>query len=274
MSVPILILVGWIAMVSVMAALWWLQRKTGDAGIVDVAWGMGVGGLTVFFTMFASQGNGTRKVLIASLAMLWALRLSGYVLYRVFTMAEDGRYQQLKEDWGDKTDWKMFRFYQFQAFASVLFALPMLIALQNGSPLGVLDILAAVIWLIAIGGETIADGQLARFRNAPTNKGKVCQSGLWRYSRHPNYFFEWLHWWSYVLLAVSAPWWPLTILFPMAMLFFILFITGIPPTEKQSLKSRGEAYRQYQQTTSAFFPWPPKSNGSLSKSELEMSHDS
>src|ERR1700761_3046303 len=140
----------------------------------------------------------------------------------------------------------MFFFFQIQAVGSVLFAVPMLIAARSRAPLGVLDFLGVAIWLIAIGGEATADRQLAAFRRDEANRGAVCQRGLWHYSRHPNYFFEWLHWWAYVALAANAPLGWLTLIGPLAMLYFILFVTGIPPTEAQSLKSRGEKYREYQ----------------------------
>jgi steroid 5-alpha reductase family enzyme len=114
------------------------------------------------------------------------------------------------------------------------------------------------VWIISVGGEWLADRQLARFRQDPSNKGKVCRQGLWRYSRHPNYFFEWVHWWAYVLIGIGGPWGWLTLFGPAVMLVFLLKITGVPPTEKRALQSRGEAYREYQRTTSVFFPWPPK----------------
>ncbi len=136
----------------------------------------------------------------------------------------------------------------------------MLLASRNQTELGVLDIIGCFIWWIAVMGEGIADKQLADFRMQSENKGKVCQRGLWRYSRHPNYFFEWMHWWSYVCFAWFAPWGWLSIGAPLAMLYFIFFVTGIPPTEAQAIKSRGDAYREYQRTTSAFFPWPPKAS--------------
>ena len=124
------------------------------------------------------------------------------------------------------------------------------------------DFVAIAVWVIAIAGESIADRQLDNFRNNPSNKGQVCKDGLWYYSRHPNYFFEWLHWWTYVLFAITYPLGWLSILAPALMLFFILKVTGIPPTEKQALKSRGERYREYQRTTNAFFPWFPKTQAS------------
>ena len=257
-----MILCAWLFMALVMAVLWLVQRRTGDAGIVDVAWGIGVGLCAVFFAIGSHQGDATRRVLVAAVAMVWALRLSGYVLVRVLTMPEDGRYQTLKSKWGDSAQARMFRFYQFQALASVLFALPMLVAAQATAPLGVCDWIGLALWIVAMLGETTADRQLARFRADPGNGGRVCRAGLWRYSRHPNYFFEWLHWWAYVGFASAARWGWTTLLAPLAMYYFITRVTGIPPTEAQAIKTRGDAYREYQQTTSSFFLWPPKRDGS------------
>jgi steroid 5-alpha reductase family enzyme len=115
-----------------------------------------------------------------------------------------------------------------------------------------------LIWCVSVGNTVLADRQLARFKRRPESRGKTCREGWWRYSRHPNYFFEWLHWWSYVALAVGANYWWLTLLSPSVMLYILLKVTGIPPTEAQALASRGEDYRQYQRTTSAFVPWFPK----------------
>ena len=241
--------------------LWVYQKRTGDAGIVDVAWGSSVGLFAALFCWFAVTGDSTRRVLIAVFAVIWAARLSWHVHQRL-KKHEDGRYTELEATWGDEKDWRMYRFYQFQALASVLFALPMLVAALNPNPLNVLDFVAIAIWIVAIAGESIADRQLDHFRNNPANKGQVCKDGLWYYSRHPNYFFEWLHWWTYVLFAISYPFGWLSVLAPSLMLFFILKVTGIPPTEKQALKSRGERYREYQRTTNAFFPWFPKTQTS------------
>jgi steroid 5-alpha reductase family enzyme len=259
----LVILIGWLVMALVMAGMWLVQRRTGDAGIVDVAWTFGVGGLGVFFAIGSSQGDLARRIVVSILVSVWALRLGVYVLQRVLTLPEDGRYQSLKQTWGKSAQARMFRFYQLQALGSVLFALPMLLAGQSSMPFGKTDYLACGLWLVAFAGEALADVQLARFRAKPENKGEVCRVGLWRYSRHPNYFFEWLHWWAYVGFAISAPWGWLSLFAPLAMLYFITRVTGIPPTEAQAIKSRGDAYRRYQQTTSAFFPWPPKREGVL-----------
>ncbi len=259
MNLWLAVLAGWGVMIVLMAALWLLQRIRGDAGIVDVAWGTGVGVLGAFFCGVASDGDPTRRGLLAALILLWALRLSLHIARRLMKMTEDGRYQTLKEQWGPKAQWLMFGFFQLQAFWSVLFALPILLAATNPqSAMTTADWVGLAVWGIAFLGESIADRQLQRFRLDPANRGTVCRAGLWRYSRHPNYFFEWIHWWAYVGFAFGAPWGWLTLLGPTVMYFFLTRVTGIPPTEAQSLKSRGDAYRDYQRTTSVFFPWPPK----------------
>jgi len=140
-----------------------------------------------------------------------------------------------------------------------LLSIPLL--LSNYDPrvhLGFTDFLGFALWVVAIGGESLADHQLKRFKSDPANRGRVCASGLWRYSRHPNYFFEWLVWVAFFLFAMPAPWGWTTIFAPALMLFFLLRVTGIPYTEQQSLRSKGDAYRAYQRTTSAFVPWFPK----------------
>jgi len=263
MNVWLLILICWLGVAVVMALLWVLQRIQGDSGVVDVAWGLGVGLISLVFAIF-SEGDPTRRVIVAGLAIAWAMRLSGYILVRLFQLPEDGRYVTIKENWGDKAQANLFWFFQIQAFWAVLFALPMLMASRNPLPFpSVWDYLGLAIWILAIAGESIADRQLARFRNNPTTKGEVCRDGLWKYSRHPNYFFEWIHWWGYVCLSIGASFWWTTLLAPLAMLYFLFKVTGIPPTEAQCLKSRGDKYREYQRTTSPFVPWPPKKEASI-----------
>ena len=251
------LLYAWIASALLMALLWLVQIKTSDAGIVDSIWALAVGAISIFF---AANGEGTpgRRLLISILAGAWGLRLGAYLLYRNFTLPEDGRYSRLREKWGRQFQLKMFVFYQLQASWCVLFALPMWMASSNSQrPLGLLDALAAGLWLVSIMGTLVADWQLARFRANPQTRGTVCRAGLWRYCRHPNYFYEWLHWWVYVLLCVGCEmqWWSLAA--PLVMFVFLTRITGIPLTESQALASRGDAYREYQRTTNAFFPWPP-----------------
>ncbi|MHC4217117.1 MAG: DUF1295 domain-containing protein [Planctomycetota bacterium] len=259
MNVWWMVLIGWAAMAVVMVLLWLIQRARRNAGIVDIAWSFGTGLLAVGFA-WGADGLDGRRLLVALLAGVWGLRLGFYLLQRVTSEAEDGRYRMLRDKWGDRTQFNLFWFFQIQALWAVMFAAPMLVAARNPAPLGWADAAGVLVWIVAIAGEALADAQLARFRRDPAQAGQVCQRGLWRYTRHPNYFFEWLHWWSYVLIGFASPWGWLTLLGPAIMLLFLTRITGIPPTEQHALQSRGDAYREYQRTTSVFFPWPPKAS--------------
>jgi len=262
MSVVALVLSGWLVMAAVMIALWVVQRARRDAGVVDVGWAAGLGLLAVLYAVLAA-GPPLRRLLVAAMAGAWSLRLAWYILVnRVLGKPEDGRYQTLRSKWGDRAQSRFFVFFQLQALVDMIFSLPYLVAMTNPTPgLGVWGLAGVLVWVVAVVGEALADRQLAAFRADPANRGRTCRVGLWRLSRHPNYFFEWLHWWSYVLLAVGSPWWALTLVGPALMLFFLFKVTGIPATEAQALASRGEDYRDYQRTTSAFVPWFPRRRG-------------
>ncbi|MHC5113717.1 MAG: DUF1295 domain-containing protein [Planctomycetota bacterium] len=258
MNAWLLIGIGWAAMAVVMTALWFVQRARRNAGIVDVAWSFGTGLVAAWFA-WGAGGDPLRRIVIGTMAAAWGARLGLYLVRRVLGEAEDGRYRMLRERWGDRAQMKLFWFFQVQAGWAVMFALPMLAAAGNPAPAPTpFDIAGIAVWLLAVTGETIADRQLAVFRRDPANRGRVCRTGLWRYSRHPNYFFEWLHWWAYVLLAVGWTWGWLAVLGPVVMLVFLLKITGIPMTEERALQTRGDAYRDYQRTTNVFFPGPPR----------------
>ena len=254
-----LVLSGWSVLALFLVALWGRQLFTRNATSVDVAWSVGLAFLAAFYPWFV-DGDLGRRVLVGSLGCLWAIRLAWYLLFECYGhhREEDGRYKALREHWGDRAAPLFFLFYQGQAAVAVLFSLPMLAAMEGG-PLGPMAWAGVAIWVLAVGGETVADRQLARFRADPSNGGRVCQTGLWRYSRHPNYFFEWVHWWAYVLIGGGAA---LTWIGPLAMLVFLFRLTGIPYTEMQALRSRGDAYRAYQRTTNVFVPWPPKAERS------------
>ena len=254
-----LLALGALLMVLLMGGLWLVQRRTRDAGIVDVGWAAGLGLLALLYGV-AAPGHPTRRYLVAILAALWSFRLARHLLVdRVLGKPEDGRYQTLRAGWGNQAQRNFFIFFQAQALLDVVFSLPFLaVALSPLAAPRALDGLAIAVWLIAVTGEFVADRQLARFRRDPANRGRTCRTGLWRLSRHPNYFFEWLHWWTYVLLAAGSPWAPLTLLGPALMLLFLFKLTGIPHTEAQALKSRGDDYRAYQRTTSVFIPWFPR----------------
>jgi steroid 5-alpha reductase family enzyme len=194
------------------------------------------------------------------MAAIWSLRLATYLMCnRVIGKPEDGRYQNLRASYGSRAQAFFFIFFQAQAALALLFSIPFWIAMRReGTSPDLADLTGVSLWLIAIVGETTADWQLARFRAEPANKGKTCRNGLWSCSRHPNYFFEWLHWWVYVVIAWQAPFGWTTLFAPALMLFFLFKVTGLPATEAQALASRGDDYRDYQRTTSPFIPWFPK----------------
>ncbi len=251
-------LTGWAAMALVMLLFYFVQRRTRNAGIVDFVWASGVGTLAVFYAA-ASTGDVGRRVLLAALAGIWSLRLAVYLLFdRILGRPEDGRYKMLRQHWGDRASVYFLAFFQMQAIWAVMFSIPFIPVVYRQDALGMPDLLGVGVWLIAVGGETLADRQLARFRADPQNRGKTCRAGLWRYSRHPNYFFEWIHWFSYVCLGIGAPYGWVTLMGPVVMLLFLYKVTGIPYTEKHAVQSRGDDYRHYQQTTSPFIPWFPK----------------
>jgi len=251
-----ILVVGWLVLSVTMALLWLVQLATRNAGIVDVAWAFGTGILGVWFALADQTGDATRGVIIAVLVGIWGTRLGFHLASRVLRESEDGRYRNLRDTLGRSTQPVMFLFFQIQALWGVMFALPMWAAVQApGTAPAWNDWLGIGVWVVAFGGELIADRQLDQFRRDPRNEGKVCQVGLWKYSRHPNYFFEWLHWWAYVLIGLGSTWWLLTIAGVIVMYVFLTRITGIPYTEKQAIRSRGEAYRRYQETTNVFFPF-------------------
>lgn len=260
MMVPwVQLLLIWFGAAVMMMAFWLIQRRTGDAGIVDVGWSFGLG-LSALFLAATSGGDPERRLVLAVCAGFWAFRLAGYLLVnRILSGPEDGRYQELRAKWGNRAQVNLLIFFQFQAFLVPLFSLPFLVVAWNAAAAwSWTDWTAIAIWLIAVAGEAIADRQLARFRARPESRGRTCREGLWRYSRHPNYFFEWLHWWAWVLLAAGHPWWWIALAGPALMLLFLFKITGIPATEERALRTRGDDYRRYQATTSAFIPWFPK----------------
>ena len=257
MNLSELLLYAWLISALVMTVLWAAQLKTRNAGIVDVAWAFMTPLVSCGLILFDAMPDSPRQYIIIVLAILWGFRLGIYLYGRVMHAVEDGRYRQMRKSSGKYAAPIIFIFFQIQATWTLLFAMPFWAAAQNNSAgLTILDVLGIVIWLVSIAGEVSSDRQLAAFRNNPDNKGKVCQIGLWKYSRHPNYFFEWLHWWAYVLIGFGSGYWWLTWLGLVVMYVFITRITGIPFTEQQSLRSRGQAYIDYQKSTNAFFPFP------------------
>ena len=254
-----LVLSGYVAMVVFMLALWAVHQLIRNASVADVGFCIGLIAVVLWYARQAA-GETERKLLAVLMVCLYAGRLGGYLLFnRVVGKEEDARYRELRRAWGALEGVKMFGYFQLQAAAVTAFSLPVLVVMQNPRPpFGLLELAGVLVWMGAVGGEALADWQLSRFRAQPWNHDRVCREGLWYYSRHPNYFFEWLHWWGYVVMALGAPGWPLTLIGPVGMGWTLLAVTGIPWAERQALKTRGEEYREYQQTTNAFVPWWPK----------------
>jgi steroid 5-alpha reductase family enzyme len=260
MSTLSLVTLALAALCAGLAALFFLARKLENYGIVDVAWSYAFGLLAGFYAVFAS-GWPIRRAVISGMVAVWSLRLGTHLLIRVshHHPKEDARYAQLRRDWAANFGPKMFGFFQLQAASVVLLGTAFIIACRNDTPaLHPLEYIGIALWVIAIAGEATADAQLAAFKRETREPGRVCDVGLWRFSRHPNYFFEWLIWVAYFVFALASPGGWLAIIGPASILFLLLRVTGIPMAEEQSLRSRGAAYRRYQATTSAFVPWFPK----------------
>lgn len=259
-----MILQPWIQLLIIAAAssltmlvLWYVQVRRRDAGVVDVGWA-GLLGLSALLVGLTGEGDPGRRALVGIMGGMWGLRLASHLLTdRVWgAHEEDGRYKDLRDRLGPRVNFFHFWFFQAQAVTVVVLALPFVAACAwNSGPLGPWDYAAAALWLIALFGESLADRQLKAFKAIAANKGRVCRDGLWACSRHPNYFFEWLVWCAFALVASASPWGVLAWTCPALMLFFLLRVTGIPATEAQALRSRGDDYREYQRTTSAFVPW-------------------
>jgi steroid 5-alpha reductase family enzyme len=257
-----LALIGWVGAAALMLVLWVWHLRIRNAGVVDVGWVASVAGLGLLYAWLA-PGFGPRRWLIAAMMGAWGARLAWYLLRdRVLGQPEDRRYTDLRARASPAAALAFFPFFQAQGALAVFFSLPALMpAFNQAGTLHALEAAAAGLWLIALAGETAADRQLAAFKADPSNRGRTCRAGLWRYSRHPNYFFEWLIWVAYALFALPSPGGWLAIGCPALMLCLLFRVTGIPATEAQALRTKGDDYRVYQETTSAFVPWPPRPSG-------------
>jgi len=244
------------------ALFYLLARRINNYGIVDVVWSYAFAFLAGFYAL-AGSGWPVRRALIAAMAGVWSVRLGTHLFVRVagHHPTEDTRYLQLRRDWAANFGPKMFGFFQMQAVSVIVLGIAFLFPAQNPTPqLHALEWAGVVLWLLAISGEALADAQLAAFKRDPANRGQVCDRGLWRYSRHPNYFFEWLIWVAYFLFALASPLGWIAVIGPAGILYLLLRVTGIPMAEEQSLRSKGDAYRRYQAVTSAFVPLPRKAS--------------
>lgn len=250
---------GTLGSLGLMLLAWWIHLRTKNAGWVDAAWALGLGGLGVLDAV-AGSGDGFRRGVVGILAGLWGLRLGLHLIHRLLTESqEDGRYQALRSAWGRSVELKFLGFFLGQGILNVVLSLPFLVAALDPSPRIAWSLwLGVAVWILAWIGEAVADAQLRRFRTNPLHRGQVCRQGLWGWSRHPNYFFEWLTWVGFALVATGSPWGWVAWISPALMLYVLLRVTGIPATEAQALRTKGEAYRRYQADVRPFVPWFPR----------------
>jgi steroid 5-alpha reductase family enzyme len=264
------------ALITVMAAAWRIQEASGNSGWVDVSWTFGVDGVAFLAALAplaqeaadeVAQGAAPepwphwRQIVVAGRVAVWSLRLGLHIVARTRAAGNDPRYRKLIVEWQSDASRRMFWFLQTQAMVGVVLVISAVLAAQNGNPdLRIQDVLDIAILAAAISGEAIADQQLRRFKADPSKQGAVCDTGLWRWSRHPNYFFDWPGWLAYPLIAIDSsghnPYGWLALLGPACMYWVLVHVSGIPPLEDHMLRSRGDVFRAYQRRTRAFLPFP------------------
>jgi steroid 5-alpha reductase family enzyme len=250
------------SLIGLFGVLWLLHLRMGNASLADVGF---CGGLFILILAcgLSSDGDITRRMIMMGMGSVYALRLGSHVFaHRVWNHSEDARYRKIRQLLGSWEPVGMFLYFQLQVPACVFFA-GLLCWIMNHPHAGLRwgDGVGVGIFILAVTGEALADRQLEIFRSKAKNTGKTLRTGLWRYSRHPNYFFESLHWWAYVPMAVGLPWWWMAGIWPILMMSSLVWITGIPWAEAQAVASRGDDYRDYQRSTSAFIPWCPRKPG-------------
>ena len=241
-----------------MVLLWLVSLAIKNSSIVDIFWGTGFVIIAWFILFSSSEGYLLRKILMVLLVTIWGLRLTIHILVRNWGKPEDFRYQKWRQESG--SIWWLKSFFQvflLQGFLMWIISTPIIAAeISPISPLGFLDYLAVIVWGFGFFFEAAGDSQLTKFKSNPANKGKVLDTGVWRYSRHPNYFGDAFQWWGFYLFALSAgAWW--TVFSPVIMTLLLLKVSGVALLEK-SLKENKPQYRDYMEATSAFVPWFPR----------------
>jgi steroid 5-alpha reductase family enzyme len=242
-----------------MLALWLVSLLRRDASLVDVAWGPGFAGIAVV-AFVAGDGAFARRALVVALALLWGLRLGGHLLRRSWGKPEDFRYQAMRSHWGARFPLvSLFTVFGLQGALMWLISLPLQLAQAEPSPerLGALDALGAALFAVGFAFESVGDAQLARFRDDPANEGRVLDTGLWRYTRHPNYFGDCLVWWGFFAIASAVPGGAYTLVSPIVMTILLRRVSGVTLLERALLKRR-PGYAEYVARTNAFVPGPPR----------------
>ena len=249
-----------IANLLIFTAAWAFCVKIKNFSPVDAFWASLIGLTALFFLLVESPNP--KQITAAILIGAWSARLGHHLTKRIIKHhpEEDTRYQKLREMWGEKANPLFLLIFLGNATLTFLLALPFhFIAADPDPTFDTLSIIGALVALTGLIGESVADHQMSAFKAEDPSPKSVCKKGLWKYSRHPNYFFESVIWTGFFLFALSSPWGWTTLYAPAIITLLLLKVTGIPPTEASALKRKGEAYREYQRTTSPFIPLPPKS---------------
>ena len=248
---------AFVGLILTFTAVWINQLRSQNAGMIDPIWAATLGGVAVLAAALGT-GAGLNRALVALGGGIWSVRLAHHLWRRNHGQPEDPRYRQFRLKWRDAAARNMFWFFQLQAVISMLLSIAFFVpAYRPETPSPVALAAALAIWLAAVAGEAAADRQLRRFVANPAWRGQVCQVGWWRYSRHPNYFFECLHWFAYAALSIGMSWGWLTLAPPLLMAWLLLKVSGIPLLEPRLVQTR-PGYREYMWTTNALIPWPPR----------------
>ena len=244
-------------MFTLAVALWIVSRIKHDVGIVDSFWSLMILAAGLCFLLFTNTAITDKHIIITLLLAAWAIRLSAHITWRNWGQEEDSRYQEIRKNNEPNFEFKsLYIVFLLQAFLALIVALPLMSIYASDSAISTLDYIALALWTFGMFFEAVSDMQLARFKASDNNRGKVLNTGLWRYSRHPNYFGEFCIWWAFFLFAVaSGHWW--SIVSPLLVSVLLLKISGVSLLES-TITERRPKYAEYRETTNAFFPWFPK----------------
>ncbi|HEY2047827.1 MAG TPA: DUF1295 domain-containing protein [Caulobacteraceae bacterium] len=253
------------AMLLVMTGGWLTQRALRNGGWIDVFWAFGTGAACAVAALAPWQTEphaAWRRIMVSAMVAAWGLRLGTYLALRVSgAKAEDPRYAALRREWGSSFNKRLYGPMIVQAPISAVLGLCVLIAARENHPaFRVQDAVGLAVFVLSLAGETLADAQMSAFRSDPANRGKVCDRGLWAWSRHPNYFFEIGVWLALPILAIdpNGPRSFVSILAPVLMYLMLRHASGVPTLEEAMLRTRGDAYRRYQEKVSVLIPLPPR----------------
>jgi steroid 5-alpha reductase family enzyme len=239
-----------------MLTVWLISLVLTDVSIVDIAWGLGF--VLVAWTSFLAGTSSESNLLLPVLTTAWGLRLSGYLAWRNIGTPEDYRYREMRKRWPRSFPVRsLLTVFALQGVLMWIIALPMQTVRPSAAPSVIFTVVGVLLWVTGFLFESVGDWQLARFKADPTNSGRVMDRGLWRYTRHPNYFGDFLAWWGFYFLALASggPWW--SVVGPLVMSVLLMRVSGVTLLEK-SLRHRKQGYAEYAARTNAFFPWWPR----------------